>query len=129
MYQWCKGQTRISRSASDHNLRVSIQSFDDRPCTEVNVCTLNSIANGRERGTTVHVSQLNSVSQKLIETAHDVVTGDDTNPHLTSKTKFSSNFTNGIGATFYVDAAGVCGYSDIAFDACRQDSSNQWDKV
>src|SRR5688572_21644869 len=82
MYQWCQRETRVGGASCNYNLCTAVQCFHNRRGAQICVRTLDPVPDCGQRRAIVHVSQLNTARQEFVETAHDVVPGDNSNSDL-----------------------------------------------
>ena len=113
-------QTSVSSPTRNHDLRATIERFNHWRRAKINVGALNPVAYGCERGSRIHVAQLDSTAEKFVQLCHYVVAGNDADAKLSGKAKIAGNFPYCTCTAGNVDAASVRSDANVSLNTRRQ---------
>src|SRR5215213_5137477 len=125
VYQRRKRQARICGSTRDHDLRALVQGVNNRPRAQVSIGALNLVADCRERLACLHVAQLDTAREEIVEPRHDVVAGDDADADFACETKLTRNLNDCFRASANINAARIRSDFNIALDTRGQNPAHE----
>ena len=97
--------------------------------TQISIRTLNAITHCSQRFTSVHIPQLDSACQQIVDSIQKVIAGNDPDLEFATQAKLACHIAYRPGAAFHVHASCVSDNLDIPLDAGRQDLLHQRHEV
>ena len=123
------GQRGVRGAPRDHEIRVLSKGLQDRSGSHVGVRGRHPLAYLAQGLARLHVAQLVSRGQQLVQPIHQIVTPDDRDPNRTLRLDLPEPLDQSRPACLRVDAARVAHHADALGDQIRRQIDHQIHEV
>ncbi len=125
VHQRSIGERRVCAATSHDHVGAQLESPHDRSRPDVRVGALHPVPHLGERSAGLHVRQLVTVPEQLIESIHKVVTAHEPDLGAPRDPRPASGVSDRFGTTQWIDAPGIRDHAHPSLYARRENTLHQ----